>query len=91
MGYMGNEHKKCSFLYEIRYPSRLCDMECACRGLFFVGLVFMLIMAFVGYVRYTCDIYHDFVSVISLYRRVFKITVSNVSNVSNLYFSRAYA
>ena len=66
-------------------------MECACRGLFFVGLVSMLIMAFVGYVRYTCDIYHDFVSVIFLYRRVFDFTVSNVSNVSNLYFSRAYA
>ena len=38
-------------------------------------------------VRYTMVSAH----VISLYRRVFDFTVSNVSNVSNLYFSRSYA
>ena len=40
-----------------------------------------------------CDIwyiYHDFVWTILVYRRVFKITVSNVSNVSILYFIRVY-
>ena len=43
------------------------------------------------YVTCMCDIYHDSVYVILVYRRVFKISVSNVSYVSNLYFSRAYA
>ena len=36
-----------------------------------------------------CNISHDFVTVISIRRRVFDFTVSNVSNVSMLYFSRA--
>ena len=40
--------------------------------------------------RMACYISHVFVYMISLYRRVFKITVSSVSNVSILYFSRAY-
>ena len=41
------------------------------------------------HVRYACDIYHGFVGVVFLYREVFEITVSNVSTVSNLRFSRA--
>lgn len=36
-----------------------------------------------------CNISHDFVTVISIRRRVFDFTVSSVSNVSTLYFSRA--
>ena len=35
-----------------------------------------------------CYIYHDSTHLISLYRRVFDFTVSNVSYVSMLYFSR---
>ena len=34
------------------------------------------------HVRYACDIYHGFVGVVFLYREVFEITVSSVSNVS---------
>ena len=34
------------------------------------------------YVRYACDIYHGFVGVVFLYREVFEITVSSVSDVS---------
>ena len=34
------------------------------------------------HVRYACDIYHGFVGVVFLYREVFEITVSNVSDVS---------
>lgn len=36
-----------------------------------------------------CDIYHDFWNTIVMYGKVFEISVSNVSNVSTLYFSRA--
>lgn len=34
------------------------------------------------HVRYACDIYHGFVGVVFLYREVFEITVSSVSDVS---------
>ena len=34
------------------------------------------------HVRYSCDIYHGFVGVVFLYREVFEITVSSVSDVS---------
>ena len=52
------------------------DLGCSCN-------------VYVDHVRYTCDIYHVFAHVILTYRRVFDFTVSNVSNVSSLYFSRA--
>ena len=45
--------------------------------------------AYADHVRYTCDIYHDFACTVSIRRRVFDFTVSSVSNVSMLYFSRA--
>ena len=35
-----------------------------------------------------CYLYHDFASTVFLCRRVFDFTVSDVSNVSILYFSR---
>ena len=41
--------------------------------------------AWILHMRYApcmCDIYHDFAYVVFLYRRVFKISVSNVSDVS---------
>ena len=53
-------------------------------------IVSVLIMVFAWRVQYMCYIYHDFMSMVSLYRRVFDFTVSNVSYVTNLYFSKDY-
>lgn len=36
-----------------------------------------------------CYIYHDFAGAVSICRRVFDFTVSSVSDVSSLYFSRS--
>ena len=80
----GNEHKKCSFCMECSTNqvhaymefSSLCDRICVHHDFHMCDMCDV------------CNISHDFVTVISIRRRVFDFTVSNVSNVSMLYFSR---
>ena len=80
----GNEHKKCSFcmrcstnqVHAYMEFSSLCDRICVHHDFHMCDMCDV------------CNISHDFVTVISIRRRVFDFTVSNVSNVSTLYFSR---
>ena len=88
---VGNEHKKCSFCMEFSI-NHGCVMYDACMWFRSPLIVSVFIVAtYVRYMPSACYIYHDAMLVISLYRRVFDFTVSNVSNVSILYFSRVYA
>ena len=76
-----NEHRKCSFWIVCMMHVEVCPLNNT-----------YLRSAWILHMRYApcmCDIYHDAMLVISLYRRVFDFTVSNVSSVSNLYFSGA--
>ena len=88
MGSIQSEHDKCSFLSVIElFHHASCH-----RFLCFAGSVHTVLdyvcRVYVCYMPSACYIYHDFAYVVSLYRRVFDFTVSNVSNVSILYFSR---
>ena len=83
--YVQSEHKKCSFCMECSTNqvhvhmefSSLCDCIRAHHDSHMCAMCDV------------CNISHDFVTVISIRRRVFDFTVSSVSNVSTLYFSRA--
>ncbi len=60
-----------------------CVMYDACMRFCFPLIVSMFIVAtYVRYMSSACYIYHDFMNTIFLYRKVFEITVSNVSDVS---------
>ena len=77
-----NEHGKCSFWIVCPIHVTVCPLYSTHpRSTWILHMRYMLCM---------CDIYHDFSRAAFLYRRVFKITVSNVSTVSNLYFSRTW-
>ena len=92
MVYMGNEQVWCLFSFTCRSVQyALCCWIDVFRCVRWMQCICNLVVpaSHVWYVRYTCDIYHDAMLVISLYRRVFDFTVSNVSSVSNLYFSGA--
>ena len=69
-----NEHRKCSFWIVCMMHVEVCPLNNT-----------YLRSAWILHMRYApcmCDIYHDFAYVVFLYRRVFKISVSNVSSVS---------
>ena len=76
--YVQSEHKKCSFCMECSTNqvyahmefSSLCDRICIYHDSHMCAMCDV------------CNISHDFVTVISIRRRVFEITVSSVSNVS---------
>ena len=82
IGDVRNEHGKCSFCMgcTINHGYAVHDV---CMWVCSPLIVSMFIV--VTYVRcmsFACYIYHGFMNTFSLYRRVFKITVSNVSDVS---------
>ena len=69
-----NEHGKCSFWTVYMMHVGVCPLHST-----------YLRLARILYMRYAlcmCYIYHDSSRTVFLYRRVFKISVSNVSNVS---------
>ena len=82
IGYMGNEHEKCSF-------RTVCAMHCGYPYMMHVRVCALhsihVCPTWILYMRYApcmCDIYHDSMNVILMRREVFEITVSSVSNVS---------
>ena len=82
IGAVRNEHGKCSFYMgcTINHGYAVHDV---CVWICSPLIVSMFIVA--AYVRcmsFACYIYHGFMNMFSLYRRVFKITVSSVSDVS---------
>ena len=90
IGDVRNEHEKCSFCMGCTINHGCASLD-VCIWVWPSLVVSMVIVAmYVRYMPSACYIYHDFMNTISLYRRVFDFTVSNVPNVSILYFSRVY-
>ena len=82
IGDVRNEHEKCSFCMEctINHGCAVRDVCMWSRSPLIVSM--LIVFMHVQYVLSACYISHVFVYVISLYRRVFEISVSSVSTVS---------
>ena len=82
IGDVRNEHEKCSFCIgcTINHGYAVHDACMLVCSLLIVSMPVMV--AHVRCMPSACYISHVFVYVISLYRRVFEISVSSVSNVS---------